>query len=109
MSSQYLKDGHTAPYTAGSDVAAGSFVDTGNLIGHCPRDIANGETAEVQVRGIVRVSKESATTFAAGAAVDWENTTGHAVATTTGDLAIGNAEAAAGAGQLYVDVRLNNL
>lgn len=78
----YIHDGATLDYTAGADVTAGDVINIGSgLVGVAPRDIANGETGALQVRGVVRVTKatDASLSFSAGDQVDWDDSAKTAV------------------------------
>jgi hypothetical protein len=71
-------------------------------------DYAIGERVAVSTDALVLVDSASATTFAAGATVNWDATNKLAVASgTAGTTAMGKAEKAKVANELSVLVRLN--
>ena len=72
-----------------------------------PEGIADGELGAVDVDGMYKVKKASATTFAQGAEVEWDNSGKNAVAATSGTFEIGVAYQAAVSGDDYVLVWLN--
>ena len=103
----YVADGDTLDYTPVAAVSAGDVVQVAGKAGIVVCDAEAGETVAVQIRGIVAVTKPSATVFAAGADVEWDNETDVAVADTLGDFSIGKCVYAAGSGESVAYVLLN--
>jgi hypothetical protein len=68
---------------------------------------AEGEMIALTGGVTVRVPKATATTFAAGAAVEYDIASGLAVAASGGDFHVGTAIVAVVDGDSYVDVELN--
>lgn len=65
--------GHKITITAGADISSGDPVVVGDLFGVACGDIANGESGEVQLTGVVgSIPKDTATAFAQGASVYWD-------------------------------------
>lgn len=98
-------------YTAAANGTNGDIVYTGSgraaLV--CDTgDFLAGESVPVTTDALVRVDSAAATTFAAGAVVNYNTTTKLAVASgTAGTSAIGRAEVAKVANETSVLVRLN--
>lgn len=94
-------------FTAAAALVAGGIVQVGGLAGVVEglSGVAAGEKANARIKGQYDVAAASGTTFAEGAAVQWNNTTKLAVA--SGDFAIGKAVAAKVSGTTVVRVQFN--
>jgi predicted RecA/RadA family phage recombinase len=105
----FRQAGEQLDYTPASAVASGALVQRGLTVGHASRDIAASTLDALQVEGVIRVPKASATVFSvAGAApVHWNSGTSLAV-TTKGLLYLGSAVGGGADGDTYVDVKLND-
>jgi len=101
----YVHGGMAIDHTPASAVTAGDVIEIGALVGVAPRDIAANEKGAVQMEGVFDMPTESATVFAAGAAVYWNDATGFCV-TSTGETLCGHAIAASGDGDTVVRVKL---
>ena len=107
MLTQFIQQGEQIDITPVSAVAAGAVVFLGTTVcGHAPRAIAAGELGSIQVEGVIRVPKASATEFDAGAVVYWNAGTSLAV-TSDASPRMGVAVAGGADGQTFVDVLLN--
>jgi len=71
------------------------------------RPLEEGEPATLKTTGKFSVDAASATTFTAGVIVEWDNTGKLAVANAAGDFDIGIAAKAKIAGELKVEILLN--
>lgn len=71
--------------------------------------IAVGDPVTYQLKGVFDVDCATGTTFAIGAAVEWDNGTSLAVAAAGGDFDIGKAAKAKVAGELVVEVLFNEV
>jgi predicted RecA/RadA family phage recombinase len=92
--------------TPAADLKAGAIVYVGTICGQVTNDVVANALGALRIKGVVRMTKASATVFAAGAAVNYDTASKLSV-TTGGAGKAGSAAAAAPAGQLYVDVILN--
>jgi len=106
---QFRQAGEQLDYTPASAVASGALVQRGLTVGHAPRPIAANQLDALQVEGVIRVPKASATVFSvAGAApVYWNSGTSLAV-TDKGRLFLGSAVGGGADGETFVDVKLND-
>ena len=105
-----VASGEMIDYTPSSDVAAGTVVVQGNLVGIALQPIAANTKGALAVQGVFDVAKASATEFTAGANVYWNDTNNEAVTTDGGGGAnklLGKAVAAAESGAVLVRVRLS--
>ena len=104
----FRQEGDIIDRVFAADVKAGALVYTGTICGQVTNDVvvATNPLGALRVKGVIRVTKASATVFAAGAAVNYDTATKLGV-TTGGAGPAGKAIADAPAGQLYVDVLLN--
>jgi predicted RecA/RadA family phage recombinase len=106
----FRQAGEQLDFTPASAVAAGDLVRRGLTVGHAPRPIAAGTMDALQVEGVIRVPKASATVFsvAGGAPVYWNAGTGLAVGTSNA-LYLGSAVGGGADGETFVDVKLNDV
>ena len=103
-----VASGEMIDYTPSSDVAAGTVVVQGNLVGIALQPIAANTKGALAVQGVFDVAKASATEFTAGANVYWNDTNNVAVAADGGGhKLLGKAVAAAESGAVLVRVRLS--
>jgi predicted RecA/RadA family phage recombinase len=79
---RFIHDGNGIDYTPGSDLAAGSVVVQGDLIGITKRDIATGALGTLELTGVFDLPKATGVgeAIGAGAKVYWH--AGGSVATT---------------------------
>ena len=56
----FIAEGNTMPYTAGSNVDSGDLVIAGTMAGVAITDIADGETGTLRLTGVVKLPKASA-------------------------------------------------
>lgn len=85
----------------------GDIVNKSGLAGVVEGPVASGDPMNVRVKGVYDVASASATTFAAGATVEFNNTTKLAVASAAGDFVLGLAAKAKVSGETVVRVILN--
>ena len=104
---QFIHDGAAVDFTPDEDVAAGTIVVVGDLVGVTKRDIASGVLGAIAVEGVFDVIKDSAVSISAGAKVYWDAVNSLTVTTATGNKLIGKAIADAGVGKTEVRVRLS--
>lgn len=72
MSRNFHSNGDVVQYTAGANITAGSVVKMGNTLGVALKDIANGATGPVAVKGVFRVPKVSAAVIGVGESLVWD-------------------------------------
>jgi len=104
-----VSSGEMVDYTPSIDVAAGTVVVQGNLVGIALQPIAANTKGALAVQGVFDVAKASETVFSAGANVYWHDTNNVAV-TTDGNGSnklMGKAVADAASGATLVRVRLS--
>ena len=79
----YVQAGDAIDFTPTVDVAAGSVIVVGELIGVTKRDIKANELGAIAVAGVFDVAKQggAGVTFAIGAKVYWDDTNNVAVVT----------------------------
>lgn len=78
-----VSEGFGVQYTPGSDVAAGTIVKVGSIVGVANHNIPANTLGSIETHGIYEITKAaSSTTFTQGAAV-YYNTSGLATATNT--------------------------
>jgi len=103
-----VSSGEMIDYIPTADVAAGTVVVQGDLVGITLQPIAANTKGALAVQGVFDVAKESATVFSAGAKVYWHANNKVAVTDGSGtNKLIGKAVAAAPSGALVVRVRLS--
>lgn len=110
----YVQHGRAVTITAAAAILSGQLVLVGNLYGVAANSVAPGATVEIDTEGVFDLAKGTAT-FAPGAYVYWNATSGLCTATNTdtkigvavttnpdGTLALGG-----NSGDATVRVRLN--
>lgn len=105
MQARFLHDGKAIDYIPESDVAAGTVVIEGDLIGITKLDIQANGLGALHVVGVYAVAKGS-DAITLGAKVYWASATNQATTTATGNTLLGLAVADAAAGDSVVLVRL---
>lgn len=104
---QYVQEGESVDYTPVSDVAAGTVVDLGTLVGIATLDIAAGRMGALVVDGTWAVDKYAGEAIALGAPVYWDDGTKTATGTVAySEALMGFCARAAVAGDAKVRVRL---
>jgi len=90
MTSKFIQPGEVIQYTAGSNIAAGTVVPIGNILGVALVDIANGATGSVQIEGVFTAPKVSGAVIAQGESLVWDVSAGkfddNAATPATGDI-----------------------
>jgi predicted RecA/RadA family phage recombinase len=114
MQAKFYKRGDVIPHTFSADTTGGSLVQVAD--GRCGlvnADVADGESADVQVDGIIDVIKDSSD-ISAGDVILWDadgdpvgGTADTGAASLSGDFVIGKAIKDAGATVASVKVALN--
>ena len=91
---------------SGSDIASGSIVSTGGLVGVASVDIADGESGSVAITGVYEVANGDANAITQGAELFYDSATGKVDGTNTSNKFSGYAWEAAAAGSATVLLRL---
>ena len=101
-----VSSGEMIEYTPSTDVAAGTVVVQGNLVGIALEPIKANTKGALAVTGVFDVAKGNDTTFSAGALVYWNDASNLAVTTDNSgnNKLLGKAVAAAGSGTTTVRV-----
>ena len=112
MATNYYQAGDVIDFTAASDIASGSVVVVGNLVGVAHNDITTGATGPVGITGVYAVPKVSAAVIGAGQTVNYDVSAGafddNLAIKAAGDLSGGCvAVEPAGNGDTLVMVKLN--
>lgn len=96
------------PFVAvAGEVDAGSVIVRGKLIGVSHRNVEVGDTGTAELKGTVTINKDSATVFAQGDTVYWDNTAKLAVSLATGAVKLGLCKLAPSADVTTVEVLTN--
>ena len=103
---QYIHEGTVVDFTPVVDVAAGSVVVQGDLVGITKRDVKADSLGGIAVEGVFDIAKVSADVISAGAKVYWKADDEVVVTTELGNKLVGKAVATAGAGTATVRVLL---
>jgi len=106
MIAKYVYRGDVIDYTPEADVAAGSVVVIGSIIGITKLDIKAGQLGALALVGVFDIVKASGTAIAKGAKVYWNATAKQITTVATGNVYLGEAVAAAAAGDATARVRL---
>lgn len=108
MNAVFVHDGGAIDYIPGADVALGTVVVQGELIGVAPRPIAANTLGVLAVRGVFDVAKATSggSAITAGANVYWDNTNKVATTTSSGNKLLGKVVKAAADADTTVRVRL---
>ena len=105
----FVQDGNAINHTPVADVAAGTVVVLGDLIGITRTPIKANSLGSLAVSGVFEFNKQAGLALAAGAIAFWNNTTKVAVATdgSGANKRIGKVVVAAAAGDATVRIRLD--
>ena len=107
----YVQPGEIVSVLAPATVVSGQMLRVGLLAGVAMNDAASGAPVNIQTTGVVRVTKAASQAWTVGAAIYGVGTTTlvATTATTTGNILLGTALEAvgAGAGETIGVVRLN--
>jgi predicted RecA/RadA family phage recombinase len=108
MQAQYVHDGKAVDFTPTVDVAIGSIVIQGDLIGITKRDIKAGSLGSIAVEGVFDIPKDpvDAAAFEAGSKV-YVDSDGNVVADDAGNKYLGKTVTDAAATDSLVRVRLS--
>lgn len=100
-------NGDEIHFIAAADYDDGDVVNLAGLAGVVEGPVLTGQPGNARIDGQYDIASASATTFAIGARVEFDNTTKLAVASGAGDFVLGNAIKAKVSGELVVRVSLN--
>jgi predicted RecA/RadA family phage recombinase len=108
MQARFVQDGIYIDYTPSTDVATGTIVVQGDLVGVAIRPIPANTLGALAVAGVFDIKKATTTIFNVGAKVFWDATNEVAVTTDGGgaNKYLGKAIRAAGSGTTTVRVLL---
>jgi len=108
MQAQFVHDGKAVDFTPTADVAAGSIVVQGDLVGITKRDIKAGSLGSIAVEGVFDIPKDPALAieFEAGTKV-YVDEDGAVSADDVGNTYLGKVVADAAAADSFVRVRLS--
>lgn len=108
MIARYVYRGEAIDYTPDADVAAGSVVVIGSLIGIAKLDIKAGTLGALALVGVYDIVKATGegTVIARGARVYWDTAAQKATTVSTGNTYLGEVIVAASATEATVRVRL---
>jgi predicted RecA/RadA family phage recombinase len=106
MPKTFVGDGSTIDFIAESDVAAGSIVVLGDVVGVAKFAVAAGQLGGLTLRGIFDIVKDPSTNIAAGTPLYWSTISLHVVKTAASHPLLGKAVADAPPGTSIVRVLL---
>ena len=106
MIAKYVYRGDAIDYTPDVDVAAGSVVVIGSIIGITKLDIRAGQLGTLSLVGVFDIVKTAGEAIAKGAKVYWNATAKQITASASGNVYLGEAVAAAAANDATARVRL---
>jgi len=106
MIAKYVYRGDVIDYTPEADVAAGSVVVIGSIIGITKLDIKAGQLGALALVGVFDIVKATGEAIAKGSKVYWNATAKQITAVAAGNVYLGEAVAAAAAGDATARVRL---
>lgn len=105
MQARFVHDGKAVDFFPEADVAAGTVIVEGDLVGVTKLDIHAGRLGALHVVGVYEIAKGN-TAIPLGAKVYWDNTAKQAVTSATGNKQLGIAVQAASAEDGTVRVRI---
>ncbi len=108
MQAQYVHDGKAVDFTPDVDVAVGSIVVQGDLVGITKRDIKAGSLGSIAVEGVFDIPKDpvDANAFDAGSKV-YVDDIGNVVSDEVGNKYLGKVVADAAEADSFVRIRLS--
>jgi len=111
MIARYVFSGEMIDYTPAADVAAGSVVVIGNIIGITKLDIKAGTLGSLALVGVYEIVKATGdgTAVTKGQKIYWDATNQKATPVATGNVYLGDAIAATEATGTKVMVRLGGI
>ena len=108
MQAQFVHDGKAVDFTPTVNVAAGSIVIQGDLVGITKRDIKAGSLGSIAVEGVFDIPKDPDLAVAFGAGVKvYVDEDGVVVADEVGNKFLGKVVNDAAAADSFVRVRLS--
>ena len=105
MQARFIHDGKAVDFFPEADVAAGTVIVEGDLVGVTKLDIQAGRLGALHVVGVYDVAKGDAA-ISLGSKVYWDQAAKQAVTTATGNKLLGLAVQAATAEDSTVRVRI---
>lgn len=103
----FIQPGNSIDFTAGADLVSGQGLLIGSLFGVVTGAVANGEKGALLIEGVVELPKNTATAFAVGAPVEWDDTAKELVAAAAGDIDVGYAVEAKLAADTTLKIKLS--
>jgi len=103
----FVAEGATVDFVPEADVAAGSVVVVGKLVGIAKFGISAGSRGSITVRGVFDVVKDPTTNIPAGTTLYWSQISWHVIKNAYAHSMIGKAIESAPPGTLTVRLRLN--
>jgi len=105
----FVHDGCSVDYTPPADIAVGTVVVQGELVGVAKQAITANTTGSLALRGVFDVAKATGvgTAISAGALVYWDDAANQATTVSTGNKLLGKSIKAAGDSDATVRVRLS--
>lgn len=100
----YVQEGNVIDVVLAADAKSDDVIVKGKLVGIATTDGLAGQTIACRVEGCIAVAKASASVFAQGVAVSWDDAAN--VATTGAGALMGYASAPAASGETVVQVKL---
>lgn len=103
----FVREGNVLTVTAPAAVASGDGVQVGSaLFGVAVTAIASGASGEIATEGVFTLAKTTGQAYAVGDIVYWNSTTNKLTATSTGNLQVALAVAAAASTATTAQVKL---
>jgi len=103
----FVAEGATVDFVPEADVAAGSVVVVGKLVGIAKFGISAGSRGSITVRGVFDVVKDPTTNIPAGTTLYWSQISWHVIKNAYAHSMIGKSIESAPPGTLTVRLRLN--
>jgi predicted RecA/RadA family phage recombinase len=104
----YVQPGESIDYTPSTNVALGTVVVLGDLVGVTKRDIRANELGALALSGVFDVAKGTSEALAVGTTVYWDDTNHRLTATAGSHKRFGNVVRAAAADDPTVRARLGS-
>ena len=103
----YIQDGDNLDLVAPRNLTSGDGFIVGSIFAVASTTVSSGDSVVGCTDGVYAITKKSATVFAVGDKVSWDNTNHYCDAPGTGLFPIGLCTVAAGNGATTVAVKLN--
>ena len=94
----YIQAGDTITLAMPYDRTSGQGVKVGQVFGVCANTALSGTDNEVKTKGVFEITKVGSQAWTVGALVYWDNTNKRCTTSASGNLLIGAATVAVGAG-----------